>query len=296
MPANSHLWLCTDRFCACQTRIEFVRRVAGVIIVLMVPPQPIVSIVIPTYREADNIKPLVERVFAATTGAGIEAELIIVDDDSQDGTADVVAVLANTHDIRLIVRQGERGLSSAVLAGFAEARGDRFVVLDADLQHPPERIPAMVEALAGAGCDFVLGTRYGGQGGIVDNWPVHRRIISRIATLLAAPLAPLSDPMSGFFALPRATWERGQKLDPIGYKIALELYVKCGCRKPTEVPIRFETRAAGESKLSAAEQLRYIRHLSRLYRFRFPWCPWLATALLVGAVALVWWRIAEPRP
>ncbi len=223
----------------------------------------------PTFREAPNIRPLVERVFAATARAGREAELILVDDDSRDGTEAIVESLRSHHPVRLVVRRDARGLSSAVLAGFGEAKYDRFVVLDADLQHPPEMIPTLLSRLDEGDCDFVIGTRYGGKGGVAWEWPLRRRLASRVAMLLARPLVPLSDPMSGFFAIRRETWERAAPLDPIGYKIALELYVKARCKRPAEVPIRFATRLAGASKFGVVEQIRYLHHLSRLYRFRF---------------------------
>lgn len=254
----------------------------------MPPPSKAVSIVVPTYREAPNIKPVVERVFAATKPAGWDVELILVDDDSQDGTEAVVESLRATYPVRLLVRRGERGLSTAVLAGFRQAIHDRLVVLDADLQHPPELIPAMLDRLDENDCDFVIGTRYGESGGIAAEWPLPRRIASRVATALARPLAPISDPMSGFFALRRSTWEQADVLDPIGYKIALELYVKGRCRHPGEVPIRFATRAAGQSKFSFSQQVQYIRHLCRLYRYRFPLASGImALVVLVAAVAIV---------
>lgn len=258
----------------------------------MPSPLSAVSIIVPTFREAANIKPLVERVFAATRGAGIEAELILVDDDSQDGTEAVVGSLRSQYLVRLIVRRAARGLSSAVLAGFEEAEFDRFVVLDADLQHPPEMIPALLSRLDESGCDFAVATRYGGEGFIDPTWPFPRRWASRLATLLARPLAPLSDPMSGFFALHRRTWERAAKLDPIGYKIALELYVKAGCRRPGEVPIRFAARQAGASKLSSAVAWRCLLHLGRLYWFRFPLATvGVVTAGVSAVIALVLWLI-----
>ncbi len=249
-----------------------------------------VSIIVPTFREAPNIGPLVERVFAALAQTDRQAELILVDDNSKDGSEAIVESLRAQYPVRLIVRRDARGLSSAVLTGFREARFDRFVVLDADLQHPPEMIPVMLDRLEEGGCDFVIGTRYGGEGSIVDHWPLLRRLGSRVATLFAKPLMPVSDPMSGFFALHRGVWERAETLNPIGYKIALELYVKSRCSGPAEVPIHFATRTAGKSKLIIREQVRYLRHLGRLYRFRFP----LLTAILLfvvvagtGAIALL---------
>ncbi|MGD2109460.1 MAG: polyprenol monophosphomannose synthase [Phycisphaerae bacterium] len=265
---------------------------SGVRIIGVMPTSPPpASIVVPTYREALNIKPLVERTFAALHAAGREAELIIVDDDSRDGTVEAVAAASEAYPVQVLVRKEERGLSTAVLAGFRRAKNDRFVVLDADLQHPPEMIPTLLDRLDEEGCDFVIGTRYGGAGRIAQDWPVWRRLVSAVATGLARPLVPLSDPMSGFFALHRRTWEQARNVDPIGYKIALELYVKGGCRQPAEVPIEFEKRVAGASKLNMKEQIRYLRHLGRLYRFRFPMLTWILVLVMVllvaGAVLLV---------
>ncbi len=263
-----------------------------------VVPLTSASIIVPTYREAPNIEPLVTRVFAATTQAGIEVELIIVDDDSQDGTEQIVERLRERYPVRLVVRRGERGLSGAVLAGFREAKFDRFVVLDADLQHPPEMVPQLLARLDQGDCDFVIGTRYGRKGAVAADWPIARRLGSAAATLLARPLARLSDPMSGFFALHRRTWEQAAHLDPIGYKIALELFVKGRCRRPAEVSITFASRTAGASKASFAEGRRYLRHLARLYRFRFPRLTKTLriTVIMVAALFLLIcaYRLASP--
>ena len=211
--------------------------------------------------------------------------MVIVDDDSQDGTEIAVESLRGEYPVRLIVRRDERGLSSAVLAGFKEAVHDRFVVLDGDLQHPPEMIPTLLDRLDDPECDFVIGSRYADKGVVAGDWPWYRRLTSGVATFLARPLVPLSDPMSGFFAIDRSTWERCTRLNPIGYKIALELYVKGGCRRPAEVPITFAARTAGASKLSLREELRYLRHLCRLYWFRFPLIT-AAACLLLSAAAV----------
>lgn len=259
----------------------------GSIIGVMSSEAPGASIIVPAYREAPNIKPLAERLFAAIEPTERPVELIIVDDDSRDGTEDAVHELRREHPVRLIVRTGERGLSTAVIAGFREAKYDRFVVLDADLQHPPEAIPTMLDRLDAGDCDFVIASRYIGDAFIAGDWPILRRIASLVARGLARPIAPLTDPLSGFFALHRSTWERASQLDPIGYKIALELYVKSRCRKPVEVPIRFAARAAGQSKFSLTEQVHYLRHLSRLYRFRYPWLFWaLLTTLALGVLLI----------
>lgn len=254
---------------------------------------PPVSIVVPAYRESANLKPLTERIFAATRKAAIEAELIIVDDNSQDGTESVVDSLASDYPVRLVVRTDQRGLSSAVLAGFAEARYDRFIVMDADLQHPPEAVPEMLKALENGDCDFVSGTRYTPGGEIAEDWPLHRRLVSLCARLTARPLTPLSDPLSGFFAIHRRTWERAKHLDSIGYKIALEIYVKAGCRRPAEVSIRFNARHAGESKLTGAVIGGYLGHLLKLYRSRFPWLVWTIPAAVLILIALAFYSLGS---
>lgn len=249
---------------------------------------PAVSIVVPTYREADNLPTLIERVFAAMNDVNLQAEMIIVDDNSQDDTEKIVAELGERLPVRLVIRRNERGLSSAVLRGFDEARYDTLVVMDADLQHPPESIPALVDALHASDCDFVFGSRYVQGGRIVGDWTWFRRLNSWTATLFARPLAKLTDPMSGFFALHRRTWERSARLDPIGYKIGLELFIKGGCSNPKEVAITFGTRQAGESKLSLKEQVKYLQHLGRLYRFRYPAvCGLIAFVVVVALGAIV---------
>lgn len=257
---------------------------------MTVPPD--VSIIVPTFGEADNLASLVERVFQTLHGDAISGELIIVDDNSQDGTVETVERLSRFYPVRAVVRPSEHGLSSAVLRGFAEAKADRFVVLDADLQHPPEKIPELLRGLDEPPCDFAIGSRYILGAGVEDRWPVHRRLVSRVATLFARPLAPLSDPMSGFFALRRETWLRARHaLNPVGYKIALELYVKCGCRHPVEVPIRFAVRQAGKSKLNLRTQWSYLRHLARLYRFKYPIGMSILWMALLGALLLVGWKV-----
>lgn len=265
-------------------------------IIRPMPAPNAVSIIVPTFREAPNIEPLVRRAFAAMKSAGVVAEMIIVDDNSQDGTEQVVSRLSAEFPVKLIVRREERGLSSAVVAGFMEAKNERIVVLDADLQHPPEMIPTLAAALDDPACDFVIGTRYAQGGSVAESWPWHRRLGSLAATLLARPLTPVSDPMSGFFAIRRSTWgQAASKINPLGYKIALELYVKCGCKQPVEVPIRFESRVAGESKLTFATQLAYRRHLQRLYAFRFPKLVWTFRLVMLAVVGYVGYLIVRGR-
>ena len=224
-----------------------------------------VSVIVPTYREAANLPVLAAAVHDAL--AGTDYELLVVDDDSRDGTEGVCAGLAQTRPVRLLLRRGERGLASAVVHGMKAARGRWLVVMDADLSHPPETIPDLLRALHG-GADFAVGSRYVAGGSTEEGWGFYRWLNSKAATLLAWPLARVADPMAGFFALPRSSFEVAAPLDPIGYKIGLELMVKCRCKRVAEVPIRFRNRLHGQSKLSLREQVNYVRHLGRLYRYR----------------------------
>lgn len=233
---------------------------------------PEISIVVPTYHEETNIRLLIPRVAEALEPMGRRYELIVVDDDSQDGTELAVAEFTARFPVRLIVRKENRDLSLAVLEGLRSARGEYLVVMDADLSHPPEQVPSLLEALDQPPTDFVIGSRYV-PGGRTEDWGGRRRMNSYVATLLARPLTgKLTDPMAGFFALRRSTFERAGELRPIGYKIGLELMCRCACRHVVEVPIVFHNRVRGESKLSLEQQARYLAHLERLYRdYRRGW-------------------------
>jgi dolichol-phosphate mannosyltransferase len=169
--------------------------------------------------------------------------------------------------------------------GINRSRRDVVVVMDADLSHPPEKIPELLAALRN-GADMAVGSRFTDGGSTADDWGPLRWLNSRVATLLAMPLTTISDPMSGFFAVRRATLGDLRDFDPIGYKILLEIIVKCRCRYVFEVPIHFENRRLGASKLSLSEQLKYFRHLRRLYMFRFGTWSHLAQFLVVGASGL----------
>jgi len=244
-------------------------------------PQAEVSIVVPTLNEAANLPALMRRIDA--TMAGRSYEVLIVDDSSTDDTYDVCSTLSREYPLHLFVRtKPENGLSGAVLYGLARARGNLLLVMDADLQHPPEQIPDLLGPLERNEAEFVIGSRYVAGGSTDGKWGALRRLNSWVATFLARPFAGHTrDPMSGFFALSRETYERAGRLNPIGYKIALELMCKCRVRKVCEVPIHFGIREAGESKLSVRQQVRYLDHLSRLYDFSFP----IASPLLKFVVA-----------
>ena len=227
-----------------------------------------ISIVVPTYEEAENLPHLSRAIADVLMPQGIEYELIVVDDDSKDGSEEICAELAKEHPVRIIVRKGERGLATAVIHGMTEATGEILVVMDADLSHPASTIPEMVSRLRTGASDFVLGSRYIPGGTIHDDWTLFRRMNSMVPVLMARPLCPLKDPMSGFFAIRRADMPDPRILRPVGYKVALEIFVKGGFVAPQEVPIHFADRQYGESKLTLTEQLRFLHHLTRLYRFK----------------------------
>lgn len=245
-----------------------------------------VCVIIPTLQEAENLQVLIPRVAGVLADAGLQGEILIVDDDSRDGTVELCQRMAAEYPVQLLVRERERGLSSAVLHGMRHARGGVLVVMDADLSHPPEKIPELVEALDNEDADFAIGSRYVRGGRTDENWGVLRWLNSKIATILARPLTSARDPMAGFLAIRRATFLRADALNPIGYKIGLELMVKCGCRNVKEIPIHFRDRRHGKSKLNFRERLNYLIHLVRLFDYRFEHLSIPVKFCLVGATGL----------
>lgn len=233
-----------------------------------------VSVIVPTYKEAENLGPLIRRL--RETGERLTAfEIIVVDDDSPDQTQEVIAKeKQDSENLHLIVRKNERGLSTAVMRGLEAARHQTLVVMDADLSHPPEVIPEILRCLYEENNDLVIGSRYVDNAGIHEEWNLIRWLNSKISTLLARPFTKAKDPMSGYFALDRKTYERADELNPIGYKIGLELIAKCGCKKVGEVPIFFDKRYKGESKIATLrghvrEVMNYLRHVSRLLKYKY---------------------------
>ena len=229
------------------------------------------SIVVPTYNERTRLGELVEAVFQQFAAHGIDGELVIVDDGSPDGTGDLADQLAARHRIQVVHRAGKLGLGTAVIAGFAVARGEILGVMDADLSHPAEALPRLLAALEGAGpagegADMAIGSRYV-RGGGVRNWPLHRQLMSRLACLLARPITPARDATSGFFLVRRHAVE-GVQIAAGGFKICLELLVRGRVGSVVEVPYTFSDRAAGESKMSWREATGYLWQLRDLLRHR----------------------------
>ncbi|EKM53252.1 glycosyltransferase family 2 protein [Phanerochaete carnosa HHB-10118-sp] len=234
------------------------------------------SVIVPAYRENGNIRPLITRIFAALRRVDSpvpaeQTEVIIVDDNSRDGSAETVQQLQQEgYNVRIIVRTTERGLSSAVVRGFQEAQGDNMLCMDADLQHPPEYVPSMLAAMSPSHT-FVLGTRYGKGVEMDKDWPVHRRIISAGARVLALPLTTASDPMSGFFGIRKEAFLKARNLNAGGFKIALDLLIKSQIppHAIAEVPFSFGVRAEGESKLTGKVMIKYLEQLAELYWYKF---------------------------
>jgi dolichol-phosphate mannosyltransferase len=244
--------------------------------------RPSVTIVVPTYREVESLPHLIDRIAKVREEHGLELDVLIVDDDSRDGSAELIAARPEPW-VSIVVRTADRGLSPAVIEGLKRARGEVLVCMDADLSHPPEELPRMMAKLD-EGADFVVGSRYAPGGTTSHDWGFLRWANSRVATLLARPLTSILDPMSGYFALRRSTFAAGRDLNPIGYKIGLELIVKCGCERVVEIPIHFEDRRYGESKLTMKQQLYYLQHLRRLYIFKYGVWSQLMQFLAVGAL------------
>jgi dolichol-phosphate mannosyltransferase len=244
-----------------------------------------ISVIVPTYNEAENIPELAQRLQALRNDHDVDLELLIMDDDSPDDTRGVVSRL-DLDWVRLVVRTSDRGLSQAVVEGLNAARHPVLVVMDADLSHPPEKIPDMILALE-SGQQFVIGSRYVAGGRTDGEWGFMRWLNSRIATLLARPFSSARDPMSGFFALRRSDFIRADRLNPLGYKIGLELIVKCGLENVGEVPIYFADRKRGKSKLDFRQQLLYLMHLRRLLIYQYSALSQVFQFALVGASGAV---------
>lgn len=225
------------------------------------------GLVIPTLNEAGNIEPLVERIHAALNPLNLAYEVLIVDDGSIDGTQEAVERCAERDPrVRLFVRHGEKGLAGAVIHGWKNTDADLLGVMDADLQHPPEVLPALVAAIV-AGNDIAVGSRYT-QSKRVEGWNPVRQAVSTVSTLVTRPFqrkVRVNDPMSGFFMVRRECID-GIRLQPQGFKILLEILVRGRIRSAAEVPFQFGLRHAGKSKADLRVALQYFFLLGKLSR------------------------------
>ena len=228
-------------------------------------PAAALSIVVPTYNERDRLADLVAAIFAGYADERLDGELVIVDDNSPDGTGALADELATRHRIRVIHRAGKLGLGTAVVEGFAAASAPVVGVIDADLSHPPSALPRMLAAMRAEGADMVIGSRYIPGGG-TRNWSASRLLMSRAACALAHGLTPVRDATSGFFLI-RRDLARGVTISAGGFKICLELLVRGQPGTVIEVPYVFEGRTAGKSKMNLKEALGYLEQLRDLRRF-----------------------------
>ncbi len=224
------------------------------------------SLIVPTYNERAGLERLVSAVASVFSDHRIAGDLVIVDDNSPDGTGDLADRLATQFPIEVVHREGKMGLGSAVVAGFERARGEVLGVMDADLSHPPSVLPGMLAALRTLDADIVVGSRYVPGGGSL-NWPWRRRVVSRLAGLLARPVTPVRDATSGLFLIRRRAVE-GVRISATGFKICLELLGRARIASIAEIPFVFADRTVGESKMSAREALGYLVQLRDLYALR----------------------------
>lgn len=233
-----------------------------------VPKGLFLSLVVPTYNESQNItnlvavvSPMLEQVL------GDRFELIIVDDDSPDQTWAIAEFLCTQYPhLRVIRRQGEKGLSTAVIRGWQVAQGDILGVIDGDLQHPPETLLQLLKEIQ-TDADLAVASRHV-LGGGVSTWSLTRRILSRGAQLIGLVLLPrvvsrISDPMSGYFMVRREAIS-DRPLSPLGYKILIEVLGRGSIGQVAEVGYVFQERQEGESKVTWKQYLDYLRHLLRL--------------------------------
>jgi dolichol-phosphate mannosyltransferase len=223
-------------------------------------PSPELSIVVPCYKERPNVRPMVERVAAALPG--VDWEIIFVDDNSPDGTAEEARSLARLDPrVRCIRRIGRRGLSSAVIEGALSSSADVVAVMDGDLQHDQTVLPVMLAKLRDGEADIVIGSRHvlGGSSDGLSSATRHR--ISNAGIALAQYFLPMrvTDPMSGFFMMPRARFEAiAPRLSGQGFKILLDLILSAPERlRVLEIPCQFHRREAGESKLDALVMVQF---------------------------------------
>ena len=231
-------------------------------------PRTDLSIVLPTFNEAKNIVAVLELLMARLDSvANLHYEIIVVDDDSPDRTWEKAEQVAEIFpQIVVVRRQTERGLSTAVIRGWQVARGRVLGVMDADLQHPPEVTEKLWSEIA-RGADLAIASRHV-EGGGVSDWSLTRRIISRCAQLIGLAILPevtarVSDPMSGYFMISRQAIA-GRQLNPLGYKILIEVLGRGKVRWISEVPYVFRERVEGASKVTNRIYLEYFQHLLRI--------------------------------
>ncbi len=229
------------------------------------PGPATLSIVVPTYNERERLTDLVDAIFAAYAEAQLDGELIVVDDNSPDGTGALADDLARRHRITVVHRAGKLGLGTAVIEGFEAATAPVVGVIDADMSHPPALLPRMLAVMQATAADVVVASRYIPGGG-TRNWEQSRLLLSKLACLMARGLTPVRDATSGLFLI-RREGIHGVRISAGGFKICLELLVRSRPGVVVEVPYVFVGRTAGESKMNLKEALGFLQQLRVLRRF-----------------------------
>jgi dolichol-phosphate mannosyltransferase len=240
-----------------------------------VSSQERLALIIPTLCEAQNIRCVLDRVRSVLDPVGIRYEILVVDDDSSDGTGDIVSAIGlEDPRVRLIVRKGAKGVAGATLLGWENTDASIVGAMDADLQHPPELLPALISAIL-AGRDIAIGSRYA-TGGSLGNWNLPRKLLSNAALWAAIPVQRkqirAKDPTAGFFLVRHECIHQIQ-FQRTGFKLLLDVLVRGRIRSIEEIPYTFESRRHGASKATFKVACEYAGLLARLYweRFGFHW-------------------------
>jgi dolichol-phosphate mannosyltransferase len=248
------------------------------------------SVIVPTYNETENIRPLCERLFKATGDAGLTAELFIVDDESSGSarTEAIVNVLKDEgHPVQIYARKKTegKGLTSAVLLGFDRAKYNNILCMDADLQHRPEEVPGVARPVLHGEAEFSTGSRYCKGARFGFRWSLFRTFVSYVFTMLAKPVAESSDPMSGFFCTRKDVLKRGRaRVNTKGFKVGMEVNARTRANPVIDVPITFDERVAGESKADSKIAFLLVAQLLELYWDRF---GLLLVAVVLAALAVL---------
>ena len=217
-----------------------------------------VSLITPTYNERENIGLLADEIFQVLEGVtDIDLELIVVDDNSPDGTGEVAEKLKEKYPVRVVHRAGKLGLGSAVMEGFALSERPYLGVMDADLSHDPIVLPRLIHALRDY--DLTIGSRFG-ETSFVEDWAWHRKMVSLVGVAMARLLTGAEDPLTGFFFVHRRALE-GLNLTSAGFKILLEILCKGDCRNHLSVPIVFRNREFSRSKLNWREHALFMKQI-----------------------------------
>lgn len=226
-----------------------------------------ISIIVPTYNEKETIIKFLEKVTHQISKNNFNAGIIVVDDGSPDGTADLITNFSKTHtNVTLLNRREKKGLASACVHGFNHANSPILGVMDADLSHAPDALPYLLNPLLYNMCDIAVGSRYV-PGGRILNWPLSRYMQSKLACIVGSLLTSIKDVTSGFFFFKREVIE-GVPLNPLGFKICLEVLVKGNYQTVMEVPYTFCDRISGKSKMGLKQIREYGKQLAGLYQYK----------------------------